>query len=466
MSSKEYWEQRERENLKHYINDEAEYSKKIREIYDEMLVATQAEIDAFYRKYAKGENITIAEAKKRVSRLDIKDYERKAKRYVKNKDFSKEANEQMRLYNLTMKVNRLEMLKANIGLELLKGTSKLERFFADILHGRTMKELERQAGILGKTIQNNAELAHSIVNASFHNATFSQRLWMYNNAMKADIDKLITSGLISGKNGRELAKGIRKYYIGEERLKNGKKGSIFYTERLMRTELARVQTDAQKRSFEKNGFELYRFHVNGGCCPICADVAKKDSGYGKGIYRLTDLMAGTNAAPMHPFCRCAISPYEDSDEYEAWLDFLDNGGTTEEWNAYGKSKWMHIGKNIVKPIENSMNSDIIKKTGLMKLNLQFFASKEKQFGKKIGKHARDYGMNPSVKEDREKMKEIIDSIVKGAEQIKIGSWRGYDDEVLFYIKGEDVVITTQEHEFVTILKGGVSNGRVKIARDK
>ena len=146
--------------------------------------------------------------------------------------------------------------------------------------------------------------------------------------------------------------------------------------------------------------------INCIACPICADVAKKDSGYGKGIYRLDDLMAGTNAAPMHPFCRCAISPYEDTDEYEAWIDFLDNGGTTEEWNAYEKSKWMHIGKNIVKPIENNMNSDIIKKTGLMKLNLQFFASKEKQFGKKIGKHARDYGMNPSVKEDREKMKEI------------------------------------------------------------
>lgn len=56
----------------------------------------------------------------------------------------------MRLYNATMKINRLEMLKANIGLELIKGHDDLEKFMAEILQGRTEDELKRQAGILGK----------------------------------------------------------------------------------------------------------------------------------------------------------------------------------------------------------------------------------------------------------------------------------------------------------------------------
>lgn len=43
-------------------------------------------------------------------------------------------------------------------------------------------------------------------------------------------------------------------------------------------------------------------------------------------------MPGKNAPPMHPNCRCSIAAYEDSEEYEAWLDYLDKGGTTEEWN--------------------------------------------------------------------------------------------------------------------------------------
>ena len=76
-----------------------------------------------------------------------------------------------------MKINRLEMLKANIGLEQLKGASKLERFFYKILNRRALKEYERQAGILGKSVRDNAKLAHAVVNASFRGMNFSDRIW-------------------------------------------------------------------------------------------------------------------------------------------------------------------------------------------------------------------------------------------------------------------------------------------------
>lgn len=101
-----------------------------------------------------------------------------------------------------------------------------------------------------------------------------------------------------------------------------------------------------------------------------------------------------------------------------------------------------------------------------KINLQFFASKEKQFGKKVGKHAIDFGLDPSRAEDRERFQSIIDDIMNNAESIRIGEWRGQPEDVLFHIRGEDVVITDQQNEFITILKGGVNNARVKKARNK
>ena len=82
MSSKDYWARREEEALKSYIKDEKEYDKQIKQIYLNMLDACQQDIDSFYSKFASKEDITIAEAKKRVSKLDIAEYERKAKRYV------------------------------------------------------------------------------------------------------------------------------------------------------------------------------------------------------------------------------------------------------------------------------------------------------------------------------------------------------------------------------------------------
>lgn len=345
--SQKYWEEREAESLKHYITEEEEFKKEIDKIYRDMLDSVQNEIYSFYGRYATKEGISMAEAKKRVSQADIKALERKAKQYVKDaaKDrranfgktntegyyFSDEANEEMRLYNLTMKVNRLEMLKANIGLELIDGHSKLEKFMGDILQGRTEAELKRQAGILGKTIQNNAQAARVIVNASFHNATFSQRIWMYNDAMKADLSRMISTALIQGKNPRVFAKELEKYYIGEEKLKNGKKGAKYRAESLLITELARVQTESQKESYIRNGFEEYTFHANSGCCDICDVLNGKH-------FKVKDMMPGKNAPPMHPRCRCSTSAYEDSADYEAWLDYLDKGGTTEEWNLLKKAK--------------------------------------------------------------------------------------------------------------------------------
>lgn len=369
MGSKEYWEKREAENLKHCITEEKEFDKQLHRIYEDMLDKVQKEIDAFYGKYATKEGITIAEAKKRVSKLDIKAYERKAKRYVKEREFSAEANEEMRLYNLTMKVNRLEMLKANIGLELIAGHDEVQKFMEGILQGRTEDELKRQAGFLGKSVTNNAKAARTIVNASFHNATFSNRIWMHQDLLKAEVGKLLQNGLIQGRNPRVLAKDIEKKF----------NVSRHNAERLMRTELARVQTEAQKESFIRNGFSMYTFHTNTGCCDICAALNGKH-------FKIKDMAYGDNAPPVHPHCRCSTSAYEDSEEYNEWLDYVSNGGTTEEWN---KMRAKSTKNDIAKSSKGS-TIELGRKVG----NTGAFASLPEKMSKKhIRELAKEYGID-------------------------------------------------------------------------
>lgn len=331
MNSNEYWAKREEEALKHYIAEEKEYDRQIKQIYNNILDACRDEIDAFYGRYASKEGITIAEAKKRVSKLDIAAYERKAKKYVKEKNFSQRANEEMRLYNATMKINRLEMLKANIGRELVSGHNEIDGFMGGILKGRTEDELRRQAGILGKSVLNNAAKANAIPNASFHNATFSDRIWMYQDLLKADLSKLLQSGLIQGKNPRVLARELKQKF----------NVSTSEAERLMRTELSRVQTEAQRQSFIRNGFEDYEFIANSGCCEDCQGLNGKH-------FKVADMLPGENAPPLHPNCRCSIAAWRDDAEYHAWLDYLDDGGSTAEWNAHGKAAWLKSHRALAK----------------------------------------------------------------------------------------------------------------------
>ena len=92
----------------------------------------------------------------------------------------------------------------------------------------------------------------------------------------------------------------------------------------------------QKKRVSELDIEEYEFITNSGCCDACHALDGKH-------FKVKSMMPGDNAPPLHPNCRCSIAAYEDSDEHEAWLDYLDKGGTTEEWNDHGRAEWLTQG---------------------------------------------------------------------------------------------------------------------------
>ena len=84
-----------------------------------------------------------------------------------------------------------------------------------------------------------------------------------------------------------------------------------------------------------------------------------------------------------------------------------------------------------------------------------------QFGHKIGKHAQDYGLNPSDPAAQTWLRQHIDDIAARPDEVKQGAWnpqRGGGTDYYFYRAGDDVVVAKNDGTFVTILKGGVDNG--------
>jgi RHS repeat-associated protein len=98
-----------------------------------------------------------------------------------------------------------------------------------------------------------------------------------------------------------------------------------------------------------------------------------------------------------------------------------------------------------------------------------FSISQEQLGKKIGRHIREWGLDPSVDQDR--FVSIINDIVREADQMVLGDFMGQGPggsrgPALFFIKGNDVVITDLNGKFVTIMKDGINNTSVKTALDK
>lgn len=321
MKSDEYWRKREEAARKDRITDEKEMQKQIDAINQRMIDECNLQIDAWLQRYADKDGISLAEAKKRVSKLDIAEYERYAKKLVARGavmrqegkkvsygSFTDEENEQMRLYNLTMKVNRLEMLKSRLGLETTAGYAELRNYLGDKLTDAAMAEAERQAGILGESVNMNAKEAGSIVNASFRGATFSQRLWKDQQELKAALDRSLTVALIQGQSSAKAAQQIREHFSGD--FKKAGKAAM----RLATTELARVEIGAQQKSFEKMGFKQYTFLAVGPHpCEICQALDGKH-------FDVDKMVPGENAPPMHPWCHCSVSAYSDRMDYDEWLN--------------------------------------------------------------------------------------------------------------------------------------------------
>ena len=80
-----------------------------------------------------------------------------------------------------------------------------------------------------------------------------------------------------------------------------------------------------------NGFKEYKVVSSLNACEKCKELSDKH-------FLISEMQIGVNAPPFHDGCMCAISAYEDPDDYEAWLDFLDKGGTTKEWEKLKKAR--------------------------------------------------------------------------------------------------------------------------------
>lgn len=91
---------------------------------------------------------------------------------------------------------------------------------------------------------------------------------------------------------------------------------------------------------------------------------------------------------------------------------------------------------------------------------------DRQIGKKSGKHMSEWSLNPALPEDRKKFIDITKDIYKNADEVRRVVW-AFDKngnrtvEVNAYIKGNDVVLVSDDHSYITTMKDGIRNKRVE-----
>lgn len=304
MNQIDYWIKREQKNISERKKKQTQLEKEIERLYFQAMKEMQKDINELLINYAGKEKVTMSEVRKRALDMDVESFSVKAKYYVKNKNFSPQANSELRLYNLKMKVSRLELAKQKLILEAISSSDELEKLLFKYLTDEAIAEFGRQSGILGIEFSNIGNQVRAIVNGAFRNTTFSERIWgILQTDLRTALERLLSKALIQGQNPVKIAKELRNLFT----VTNNQ------AKRLARTELARVQTEVQKKSYEKAKITEFVFIREEDACRKCKAVTEEP-------IKLNDFQAGMNAAPIHPNCRCSTAPYFDREEFEKYLE--------------------------------------------------------------------------------------------------------------------------------------------------
>ncbi|EHT8075925.1 minor capsid protein [Staphylococcus pseudintermedius] len=292
----DYWLERAQQAIQSETLEDAAKVAEIERIVAMMIADIYKTLLAYYGKLATAEGIDWREAKQIADKFDVEMFQVQAKVYVENKDFSDEANKELKRYNTAMYANREKLLKHELGLIVTKGYAEQENVVNHHLQDSVTRTLKHQAGILGADVHVKQSDVEAIVYSNFGKLNWSERLWNNQDELRKDVERMASHVMLRGHHPYEFVPEIRKK----------QQQTVANTKRLLITEAARVQTEAQKLHYlETIGKDAeYEF------------VAKRDEKtskicrhYDKKVFKVKDMVPGVNAPPMHPHCRSTTVPY-------------------------------------------------------------------------------------------------------------------------------------------------------------
>lgn len=477
-----YWAKRLLRDKKHSINISEDFvNKSLKKVYKQASTEIEDALKKLYKDYEDKNGISLHEAKKTSPHTsNIKNIDALYKMLAENRSSLEEKRDKLPQGLITMMEKRFESMEKQLSALSKQGhISHLELLHAEIessiltvsnAHQMNIYELleeqftdgyfkgiyEVQKGIgFGKNFVAPDRSAVEIsIMKSWSKKNFSDRIWGHEKQLAKELKENITIGLIRGEGIDKMSKRLQKRLDVSE--SNAR--------RLVRTESAYIHEQAGLKAYEECGIERYQYlaTLDRRTSKVCQELDGK-------IFEIKSAEVGVNYPPMHPNCRSTtVAAIADADSkriarnakgktyevpgnmtYKEWYNALgeDEQGQMRLENKKDRNRRRDkeqyqnykniLGKKMLgfrefldsKYSDQDLYQGIKDEINAIK-NAAFFIE-NKQFGKKIGKHSVDYGLDERKKEDRKKMEEIIKNIRYNYDERRIGFWKGYTDDVVY-----------------------------------
>jgi len=136
---------------------------------------------------------------------------------------------------------------------------------------------------------------------------------LYNEETYKALEKTLTEGQAAGESLVSMKKRVEQVYTDA-------KG--YRAERIARSETLRIANTAAEYSYQEAGYSSVEWFTNPGACEYCASVEGMTKSIGGSFFDIGQEVVGTDGnkflidyrnietPPLHPNCRCSITPYE------------------------------------------------------------------------------------------------------------------------------------------------------------
>ena len=310
----QYWQKRF-EMLEDARNKTAMQTvRSVTPAFDKAQAQIEKEIDAWYARFAKNNEISLQEAKKLLNTKELKEFRWDVEEYIKyGRQNALDQKWMKELENASARfhISRLEALKIRtqnaaeraFGNELDQLDSMAARIYTDDYY-HTAYEIQRGLGIGWDVGQVDQRKLDSIVSKPWttDKQTFSNRIWKSKTQLLDSLHTELTQMCILGKAPDQAINVISK----RMNVSKGQAG------RLVMTEAAYFGSVAQKDCF--NDLDVEKYEIVATLDNRTSDICQQMDGK---VFDMKDFQAGVTAPPFHCWCRsCTVPWFEDNDDGE------------------------------------------------------------------------------------------------------------------------------------------------------
>ena len=341
----EYWEDRLLKINTSGYEDAAEFYEEIEEAYKVAEIEIRKDIEDFYQKFADENGIVdLTEAKKILTKGELDEFRWTVERYVQEcknlSDASQEWSQEVLNASYRYRISRLEALETQIGYQLTLLADKTDTGLNEVLteifssnYYHTAFEVQGAMGLYADfhTLPNESIVKTINKIWGIDGSNFSDRIWTNKEKLETTLHKTLTRQFATGDSMDKAIKTVAKQ-MNTEKWKAG---------RLISTETAHLQNEAQNECYQELGIEEYQYSctLDSRTCEICGGLDRK-------VFKMSEKEEGVNFPVMHPNCRCATLPFtgrlegkrigRDADDKRI---YVDKNMTYEEWaKEYLKDK--------------------------------------------------------------------------------------------------------------------------------